>query len=158
LTRRRCTATPTPNIPIVPGPSPDLTAILKRLDALEAVKPPVPSRPGEDGKDGTNGTDGKPGRGIVSVVLNVNKELIVTFSDGTTLNAGKIISVAGEPGKAGRDGQDGKPGGKGDKGEPGPARAIKVTLTDERDGTTRSVVVPHDKTTAIFPILSKQGR
>ena len=42
---------------------------------------------GQDGKDGTNGADG---RGITNTEINANGELILTYSDGTTKNAGVV--------------------------------------------------------------------
>ena len=62
---------------------------------------------GGDGKDGTNGKDGangvpgkegrdgKNGTGIVAVAVNADNHLLVTYSDGTQTDAGKI-SVPGE--------------------------------------------------------------
>ena len=68
---------------------------------------------GADGKDGQNGADGKDGRGITAATVNGAGELVLTFSDATELNLGKIKGEKGdkgEPGAAGQDGNDGKDG------------------------------------------------
>ena len=99
---------------------------------------------GQDGKDGQDGADGKNGRGIESVATNDKGELIITYTDGTTENAGKVV---GADGKDGKDGTDGKDGDKGDAGQDGKdgtdgkdgangkdGRGIKsVTTNDEGD-------------------------
>ena len=46
---------------------------------------------GRDGKDGKNGVDGKNGRGISSVHVLASGELIVAFTDGSTVNAGSVV-------------------------------------------------------------------
>ena len=45
---------------------------------------------GADGADGTDGADGADGISVESVAINENGELIITFSDGTTQNAGSV--------------------------------------------------------------------
>lgn len=45
---------------------------------------------GKDGKDGKDGQDGKDGVGIADIKLSENGELIVTLTDGTEKNLGKI--------------------------------------------------------------------
>lgn len=63
--------------------------------------------------DGTNKTstldvmDGKQGASIVNATINSNKELILTLSDETTVNAGTVPSINGENGKDGSNGADG---------------------------------------------------
>lgn len=54
---------------------------------------------GADGKDGTNGTngidgiDGKDGIGITNAEINTSGELILTYSDGTSANLGKVVGA-----------------------------------------------------------------
>ena len=61
---------------------------------------------GQNGKDGTNGTngidgvDGKDGIGITNAEINISGELILTYSDGTSANLGKVV---GDDGKDGAD-------------------------------------------------------
>ena len=90
---------------------------------------------GQDGKDGKDGTDGKDGRGIKSVATNDKGELIITYTDGTTENAGKVIGADGKDGDKGDAGQDGKDGTDGKDGADGKdGRGIKsVTTNDEGD-------------------------
>ena len=52
--------------------------------------------------------DGKDGVCVVKSEINGNGELILTLSDGNTLNAGVAKGEKGEPGKDGKDGKDGK--------------------------------------------------
>lgn len=53
---------------------------------------------GRNGTDGKDGKDGKDGVGIREVSLNDSGELIVTFTDGTETNLGKITGEDGAPG------------------------------------------------------------
>ena len=46
---------------------------------------------GVDGQNGTNGTNGKDGRGIVTAIINEDGDLIITYNDGTSENAGNLI-------------------------------------------------------------------
>lgn len=43
------------------------------------------------GEDGVDGVDGKDGRGITSVAVNADGELIITFTDNSSLNAGSVV-------------------------------------------------------------------
>lgn len=45
---------------------------------------------GEDGQDGADGLDGQDGRSITSITKDDNDNIIVTFSDNTTQNIGKL--------------------------------------------------------------------
>ena len=51
---------------------------------------------GDKGADGTNGTNGKDGRGIESMAFDINGQLIVTYTDGTTQNLGSISGSTGD--------------------------------------------------------------
>ena len=51
---------------------------------------------GADGKDGTNGIDGRDGKGISSVEVNSNGELLLTYSNGEITNVGKIKGDKGD--------------------------------------------------------------
>jgi len=59
---------------------------------------------GNDGKNGIDGRDGKDGVGIADVALNDAGELIVTLTDGTVKNLGKITGTDGKDGKDSVDG------------------------------------------------------
>lgn len=50
---------------------------------------------GANGKNGTNGKDGADGVGIADIKLNENGELIVTLTDGTEKNLGKVTGSDG---------------------------------------------------------------
>lgn len=53
---------------------------------------------GRNGTDGKDGKDGKDGVGIREVSLNDSGELIVTLTDGTETNLGRITGEDGAPG------------------------------------------------------------
>ena len=74
---------------------------------------------GEDGKDGQDGSDGQDGRGIDSVTTNADGHLIITYTDGTTEDAGKVVGDDGAAGTPGADGSDGAQGPKGEDGKDG---------------------------------------
>ncbi len=62
---------------------------------------------GKDGEDGKDGVDGEDGVGISSVTHNEDGTLTIHYTDGTSINVGKID---GKDGKDGVDGEDGKDG------------------------------------------------
>lgn len=59
---------------------------------------------GQNGKDGTNGTngidgvDGKDGIGITNAEINNSGELTLTYSNGTSVNLGKVVGTDGKDG------------------------------------------------------------
>ena len=64
--------------------------------------------PGKDGVDGTPGKDGADGVGISSAEINADGELVLYFTDGTSLNLGKVVGSDGKDGVDGKPGQDGE--------------------------------------------------
>ena len=65
---------------------------------------------GTPGADGQDGQDGADGIGIVSATVNEEGHLIITLSNGSTLDAGMVRGPAGPAGPAGADGADGQDG------------------------------------------------
>lgn len=63
-----------------------------------------PGQDGEDGKDGVDGEDGKDGVGISSAEVNADGELVLYFTNGTTINVGKVMGSDGQDGESGKDG------------------------------------------------------
>lgn len=53
---------------------------------------------GTNGVDGTNGIDGKDGIGITNAEINNLGELILTYSDGKSINLGKVVGADGKDG------------------------------------------------------------
>ena len=47
---------------------------------------------------GTNGIDGKDGIGITNAEINISGELILTYSNGTSANLGKVVGADGKDG------------------------------------------------------------
>ncbi len=78
----------------------------------------VAGQNGQQGVAGVNGADGKDGRGIAGVELNAAGELVITFTDGTFTNVGKVV---GADGKDGAQGPAGEAGAQGPAGPAGPA-------------------------------------
>ncbi|STC80893.1 ExeM/NucH family extracellular endonuclease [Corynebacterium minutissimum] len=104
-------------------------------------------RSADDLKDCDPSEDPAPtddARGIKSVTIDDNGHLIITYTDGTTEDAGKVV---GSDGKDGQDGADGKDGDKGDKGEPG---QDGKDGTDGKDGRGIKSVATNDKAELII--------
>lgn len=74
---------------------------------------------GMNGADGRDGADGQDGVGISNVEINTADELVLTFSDGASINLGNIKGAKGDQGEKGE---------KGDKGDAG------INGADGRDG------------------------
>lgn len=84
---------------------------IKGVDYSDGEPGPVgpPGKNGKDGKpgrDGIDGSDGTPGKGIKSIKID-SGNLIITYTDGTTENLGKVKGRDGQNGYGGR-GEDGK--------------------------------------------------
>lgn len=71
---------------------------------------------GANGKDGTNGTDGV---GVASSEINALGELVITYSDGNTVNLGRVVGNDGAQGAQGEKGEKGDKGDQGIQGEKG---------------------------------------
>lgn len=84
----------------------ELTAVKRELAELKARPLPV------NGRDGTS---------LVSGIINDGGCLILTLSDGTTKDVGRVRGAAGKDGEPGPRGEKGDPGADGKAGAPGPA-------------------------------------
>lgn len=82
---------------------------------------------GKDGVDGKNGTNGVDGVGISSIIRNEDDEIIVTLTDGTIKNLGKVLN--GKDGADGKDGTDGVDGKDGVNGKDGATARTVSTLS-----------------------------
>ncbi|TVR80503.1 MAG: hypothetical protein EA412_04635 [Chitinophagaceae bacterium] len=91
---------------------------------VEAIGPAGPSGPA--GIDGQDGNDGQDGVGIINAVVNFNGDLILTYSDNTTVNAGQVLGPQGPAGPQGTSGSDGQDGTDG---------VGIVSTTDNQNGT-----------------------
>ena len=117
--------------------------------------------PGKDGKDGENGKDGangKDGVGITSANINAEGQLVLSFSDGKTVNLDKVVGMNGTDGIGisssviNSDGElvitytnsqtanlgvvIGAKGDKGDKGDQGETGATGATGATGNDGVS----------------------
>ena len=72
----------------------------------------------------------KPPRRVSAVAI-VSNDLIVTYTDGSTSDLGRVVGKSGEIGATGPSGPSGKPGSHGDKGADG--RSI-VAASPNADG------------------------
>ncbi|WP_246819878.1 ExeM/NucH family extracellular endonuclease [Corynebacterium sp. HMSC070E08] len=97
------------------------------------------SRSADDLKDCDKTEDPAPtddARGIKSVTIDDEGHLIITYTDGTTEDAGKVV---------GADGKDGKDGDKGPKGDKGDAGQDGKDGADGKDGRGIKSVTTNDK-------------
>lgn len=85
-------------------------AIRARVGAACDTASTVASSPAESpaealqGKPGSAGTPGMDGRGITSTLLRTDGHLVLTYSDGTTSDAGLVTGATGAAGASGQDG------------------------------------------------------
>jgi len=115
-------------------------------------------------KAGGGGGTGGDGVSVTNCTINDSGNLIVTLSDGTTIDAGHCVGAKGDKGDPGTDGAkgaDGTPGAKGDPGTPGAAGADGVSPTIEvySNTTTSYQLKIHnaDGTSIITPNLLGSG-
>lgn len=79
------------------------------LYAAEAVQKHLQENPikGEKGEPGVKGDAGADGIGLAGAVISREGSLIITKSNGETIDLGPVIGKDGEDGKPGQDGKDG---------------------------------------------------
>ena len=75
-----------------------------KYDARFDDKDGVDGEDGIDGKDGVDGKDGEDGVSIVKSEINANGELVLTYSNGVSVNLGKVVGTDGKDGENGKDG------------------------------------------------------
>ena len=88
---------------------------------------------GQQGEKGEKGDDGDDGLTVTGAVINSDGNLIITLSDGSSINAGNARGAkgdTGEKGDTGDTGSQGEKGDKGDKGDTGDAGTKPVKGTD----------------------------
>lgn len=97
---------------------------------------------GVNGQNGTNGTDGKDGKGISNVEINADGHLIISYTDDTNKDVGRVVGHDGATGSAGANGTAGKDGTAGTNGTNG--RSVQSTMITDghlivtfSDGTTQ---------------------
>lgn len=100
-------------------------AALADLPVAEKGESGPQGQPGEPGRDGLDGKDGEPGEkgadgrdgvGVAGAIIDREKHLIVTLTDGTTCDLGEVVGRDGIDGRDGRDGVDGLQGAMGERG------------------------------------------
>ena len=74
---------------------------------------------GKDGVPGKDGVDGKDGISITNSVINNAGELVLTYSNGTNANLGKVVGANGKDGVNGTNGVNGTDGKDGVDGKDG---------------------------------------
>ncbi|WP_246823974.1 ExeM/NucH family extracellular endonuclease [Corynebacterium sp. HMSC069E04] len=108
----------------------NLATVKRSADELEGCGSAENPDPAEDPDQADES------RSIKSVTVNDEGHLIITYTDGTTEDAGNVVGADGKDGTDGEDGADGKPGKDG--------RGIESVTTNDRgkvivaytDGTT----------------------
>ena len=88
---------------------------------------------GQDGANGTDGVDGKDGRGITATQINDQGHLIISYSDGTSVDLGRVVGLDG---KDGVDGKDAFPFTFSFTVETNPSQSTTYTVTCAVDGCT----------------------
>lgn len=92
---------------------------MAELHAVAAVHEYMAEHPVRDGKDGEPGREGQPGKkgdpgrdgvGMAGAVIDRNGALVITQSDGKTVELGVVIGKDGKDGEPGKDGSDGVDG------------------------------------------------
>lgn len=84
--------------------------ILTLLDGTDVNVSNVSNSKGKDGTDGKNGTNGKngangkDGRSITLASVNSDGQLVITYSDGSSVNLDKLVGINGIDGIDGKDG------------------------------------------------------
>ena len=91
---------------------------------------------GVDGKNGINGTNGLDGIGITNATINLNGELVLSFSDGNDVNLGNVKGAKGEQGTKGDKGDPGRQGSQGVKGDTGESGLLVLSGTSPLKITT----------------------
>lgn len=80
--------------------------------------PPGPAGP--QGEPGPAGPQGEQGVCVENAVVeNPDGELLISLTDGTVINAGKVVGPQGEQGEQGEKGEKGEKGDDGKTGETG---------------------------------------
>lgn len=111
----------------------NLATVKRSADELKDCDPAKEPDPAEDPDPS------EEARGIKSVTVDDNGHLIITYTDGTTEDAGKVVGADGKPGKDGADGVDGQDGTNGEDGSKGKDGA------DGKDGRGIESVTTNDK-------------
>ena len=96
---------------------------------------------GTDGADGIDGADGKDGVGIADAIVNSNGELVLTLSNGASLNLGSVIGSKGDAGEPGKDGTSFRIDATGGLSERGiydgePAGFVFAAIVNDADSRT----------------------
>ena len=86
-----------------------------------------------------DGQDGADGISVTKAEINTDGELVLTFSDGSTTNVGRVVGADGASGTNGTDGANGTNGVDGTDGVG--IASIKQTTTSTEDGGTNVVTV-----------------
>ena len=73
---------------------------------------------------------------VISAEINGKGELVLTYSDGSEQNLGRVVGWDGEDGKDGEDGEDGRDGLDGKDGEDGAPGKDGATGAPGQDGAT----------------------
>ncbi len=94
------------------------------------------------GTPGTDGKDGVDGIGIEKTLIDENGNLIITFSNGQTTNAGKVVGADGKDGINGKDGLNGQNGTNGKDGING---TDGTNGSDGKDGISITKTEINDK-------------
>ena len=87
-------------------PNEEICVLSRKIAANpDEVLIPKDGKDGIDGEKGDKGDQGERGRGITKFDISNEGDLMISFTDGQTQNAGRVV---GKDGKNGKNGLDGK--------------------------------------------------
>jgi hypothetical protein len=90
-------------------PNEEICVLSRKIAANpDEVLIPKDGKDGIDGEKGDKGDQGERGRGITKFDISNEGDLMISFTDGQTQNAGKVVGKDGKSGKDGKNGLDGK--------------------------------------------------
>lgn len=120
--------------------------------------------PGVPGPEGPTGPPGEQGIGVASAEVTDNPgDLLLLLTDGTVINAGKVVGPQGPPGTTGNTGAAGPQGDPGPPGPPGKCKGCEcntVTIIEDYCATESDCYIGadlKDKATITLPSQVSAG-
>ena len=116
----------------------------------------VDGKDGKDGEKGEDGADGKDGVGISGAAIETNNHLILTLSNGDTIDVGVVVGADGKDGQDGANGKDGINGTNGADGKDGKDGVGIKNVTVSEEGIL-TITLDNDTIFTLGNIKGKDG-
>ncbi|MBD8902772.1 hypothetical protein MBTS_11050 [Methylobacterium bullatum] len=123
--------------------SASMQPVLARLEAMEK-REPLHGKDGSPGVDGRDGMAGANGIGIHKAIVSEDGILLLTFTDGSVVEAGLVRGADGRDGINGKDGSDGRDGADGANGKDADPERIILAVAEEVAKAISALPVPRD--------------